>query len=92
MEAIPNVKLPKWDRTEHKSTARIGPWTAVCTEQVDEDDETIYWEVSIEGPWAGDYLQYFDPEYHGRRTDAEWDATCKVSGIAGILEPLQRYL
>jgi hypothetical protein len=91
MEAIP-VKVPEWDRTQDKSVARIGPWTATCAKEVDEDDGTIFWEVDVEGPWAADYLQYFDSEYHGDRTDAEWDAVCKVSGIAGILEPLQRYL
>ncbi len=91
MEAIPGVKLPTFDRTPDQSVSQIGPWTAVCKKEVDEDGDES-WEIEIRGPLAAFYLQYDDAEFHADRADAEMDALSKVSAIAAILEPLQRYL
>ena len=86
------VKVPEWVRSDVTSICCVGPWKLRVTKETDEADGEMYWEVDITGPRAAEYLQYFDLETHSTREDAEWDAVTKVSGIADILEPLQRYL
>ncbi len=92
MPKPPNVKVPKWTRSEDLSICDVGPWKLRVTKETDEDDGKVYWEVDVTGPGAPEHLQYFDFEPHSTCEDAEYDAVIKVSSIAGILEPLQRYL
>ncbi len=91
-----DVKTPTWDRArlgeENRSVCTIGPWTATCVPEVDEDGD-LFWVVkSIDGPYSKEHAEYWDDEYHSTQEDAEYEAIRRISCIADLLEPLQRYL
>lgn len=87
-----NVKVPKWDRTEERSTTQVGPWTATCELDPPDEDDDRFWSVHLKGPFVEEYFEHWDKEWHSTRGQAEYDAMSSISNVASLLEPLQRYL
>lgn len=87
-------KIPKWDKTESRSTINMGPWTVICQEHtiphhLNEPD--IYWEVIMEGPYS-EWAMYGLCEEFECRERAEWAGLVLLSNIINVLETFQRYL
>lgn len=85
-----SVKVPKWTRTDDLSECVVGPWTVKVLAVVEEGDTC--WNIKIKGPFVELVREFWEQPDSTERAYVEVEAIHRLSKLADVLEPLQRYL